>query len=165
MIVLYVMFLGKHGAPSEELIADIEKCLEVLHAMEHVTVARRCSLLVQEVFTIAKENIEVRKRRQQVSDMAPSTRSYISANQNNSWNASRHEMESNAHLDVEFSHEDLYASLFDPNIINFVEYPPTTRSNLETNEVQQRNTSGWDVDDWQFDQSQWGGVLEPFLPF
>lgn len=55
MLVLYVILIDYPHVSKCELIQDVEKSLEILHAMNNVKVARRCADLILEVLEVAKD--------------------------------------------------------------------------------------------------------------
>lgn len=52
--MLYVVFQGFAIVPYHRLVLDVEKSLEILHAMDGVVVARNCAELIREVLNIAR---------------------------------------------------------------------------------------------------------------
>lgn len=54
IVVLYVVFQGFAIVPYHRLVLDVEKSLEILHAMDGVVVARNCAELIREVLNIAR---------------------------------------------------------------------------------------------------------------
>lgn len=52
--MLYVVFQGFAIVPYHQLVLDVEKSLEILHAMDGVIVARNCAELIREVLDIAR---------------------------------------------------------------------------------------------------------------
>lgn len=62
MLVLYAILINYQPVSRVDLIHDVEKSLEILRAIEHITVAKRCAFLIREVLEVAE--------RQQKSDEA-----------------------------------------------------------------------------------------------
>lgn len=58
MIILYLLFLSYTKVSSTDLIADVEKSLEILNSMDTIYVARSCANLIQEILQIAKTQAE-----------------------------------------------------------------------------------------------------------
>ena len=58
MIVLYVILINYVHVPTVELIRDVEKSLDILHAMENVTVAHRCANLIREVLEVVQRQLK-----------------------------------------------------------------------------------------------------------
>lgn len=56
MIILYLVLTESHSVRGEELIADVEKSLEIFNAMKQVVVAQRCAELTKEMLTVAKRH-------------------------------------------------------------------------------------------------------------
>lgn len=56
MIILYLVLTDSHSVRGEELIADVEKSLEIFNAMKQVVVAQRCAELTKEMLTVAKKH-------------------------------------------------------------------------------------------------------------
>jgi hypothetical protein len=54
MLVLYIILINYPHVSGEELIRDVEKSLDILHAMAHVKVAKRCASLISEVLEVVK---------------------------------------------------------------------------------------------------------------
>lgn len=54
MLVLYVVLINYPHVSSAELIQDVEKSLDILHAMDNVKVAKRCANLISEVLEVVK---------------------------------------------------------------------------------------------------------------
>ncbi|KAK5129288.1 hypothetical protein LTR08_003618 [Meristemomyces frigidus] len=73
MIILYLILMDFSKVTGQELIADVEKSLEILTAMEQVVVARRCAELTKEMIDVAKRHLADASRRRtptQTSDGA-----------------------------------------------------------------------------------------------
>jgi hypothetical protein len=58
MIILYLVLMGYPRVSGEELIADVEKSLEIFNAMKQVAVARRCAELIKEMLLVAKKYLQ-----------------------------------------------------------------------------------------------------------
>ncbi|KAF2180295.1 hypothetical protein K469DRAFT_640128 [Zopfia rhizophila CBS 207.26] len=54
-ILLYLLLKGTVSTHRDELIADIEKSLEIFNAMKQIVVARKCAEITQEMLTEAKK--------------------------------------------------------------------------------------------------------------
>jgi len=64
MIILYFVLIGFPKIAGEELMADVEKSLEIFEAMEQVVVARRCAELTKEMVTVAKKHLQDLRQKQ-----------------------------------------------------------------------------------------------------
>lgn len=76
MILLFVVLSNQDGpdSPSDLLLQDSERCLEVFKTMDVVSVARKCAEITQEVLDVAKQSVAARQRqqvRQIVGDAGP----------------------------------------------------------------------------------------------
>ncbi|KAL2814954.1 fungal-specific transcription factor domain-containing protein [Aspergillus granulosus] len=54
MILLHVILSGYPDIRDEELLADVEKSLEIFESMNNIVVARRCSEMIREVLEVAR---------------------------------------------------------------------------------------------------------------
>lgn len=65
MIILHLVLLDFPKVPGEELVADVEKSLEIFSVMaKSVTVAHRCGELTQEILGVAKRYLRDKRDRQ-----------------------------------------------------------------------------------------------------
>jgi hypothetical protein len=126
MIILYLVLLDYTKIPGEELLADVEKSLEIFLAMEDLHVAKRCADLIREVYEVARQHLRDRCGQAQT----PTMDGVSAGNNANDLFTNRHDFNADmfSHSDQElmrslFNYEgpderrDVLASLIDPTVL------------------------------------------------
>lgn len=58
MTILYIVLTNWQLVPGAELVRDVEKSLDVLHAMDNIKVAKRCADLILEVLEVVRRQLK-----------------------------------------------------------------------------------------------------------
>ncbi|KAF4986401.1 hypothetical protein FDECE_15974 [Fusarium decemcellulare] len=127
MVLLYVVLADICSCPVEEVLADIQKSLDIFAAMDVVSVARMCTKITKEVLKAAKKSHlnSHRERRAPVElGTVPASEDHDQRDVYSGPEATLTHDQGAGHAEgVGLNYEELYATLADPNLVyNFLSF-------------------------------------------
>ncbi|KAJ3533533.1 hypothetical protein NM208_g7941 [Fusarium decemcellulare] len=127
MVLLYVVLVDICSCPVEEVLADIQKSLDIFSAMDVVSVARMCTKITNEVLQAAKKShLNSHQERQAPVGLVtvPASEEHDQRDVYSGPEATLTHDQGAGHAEgVGLNYEELYATLADPNLVyNFLSF-------------------------------------------
>jgi hypothetical protein len=161
MIILYLVLVGYPRVSGEELIADVEKSLEIFNAMKQVAVARRCAELIKEMLLVAKKYLQGLRHKQTLDQSLVPEIPAVSETQtfdlDQIWNESTFAALLNQELPG-MDKANALANLYDPNVLEDFAF---SSDQLGPSTYTELDFSGRSCDESEQTGPIWG-VFEPF---